>query len=235
MSTPIELIPGDLGTGYCPDTYQELYEKMFDLGSASVQINGLVPIFGSTEPAAADRDKPWIKLNVDGSLDGIFVWFNGAWTAALPDRAMISEATGSGVKPITAQIPGAWTPRGFNTLNFNSIAGLSLAANQITLPAGTYLFRASAPAAMCGSHQVRLADVDGHTEYYGSSEYAPGTYQIASNRSFVQMRVTIGGTHKFELQHYVQALAPNPDATYGAFNSFGGTNVFAMLEVEKET
>lgn len=234
MSTPIELIPGDLGTGYCPATYQELYERMFDLGSASVQINGLVPIFGSTEPAAADRDKPWIKLNVDGSLDGIFVWFNGAWTAALPDRAMIAETYGSGVGP-PIPVSGSWQARQLNTLQFSSIAGLSLAANQITLPAGTYLFRAHAPAFGCGTHQVRLADVDAPAQYYGSSEYAPGSFQIASNRSFVQMRVTIGGSHKFELQHYVQALAATPAGTWGVANTFGGSNVFAMLEVEKET
>lgn len=234
MSTPIKLTPGELGTGYCPDTYQELYERMFGLGSASIEITGLVPIFGSTEPAAADRDKPWIKLNVDGSLDGIFVWFNGAWTAALPDRAMIQESYGSGVGP-AAPTAGTWAVRQLNDLRFSSIDGLSLASSQVTLPKGTYIFRGSATGVMCGSHQVRLNDVDAPAQYYGTSEYAPGSFQLVSNRSFVQMRVTIGASHKFELQHFAQALAPNPAVTFGVANAFGGTNVFAMLEIEKET
>jgi hypothetical protein len=234
MSTPIKLNAGDLGTGYCPPSYQDLYERMFALGSAEVNTgNVLSIIMQQTEPSATDRDKLWVKLNSDGSLDGLFVWFNGAWTRALPNRAIIQETYGSGVTP-AAPTAATWNTRALNTSTVNTISGLSLASNQVTLPAGTYLIRASAPGVMCAAHQCRLADIDAGLQYYGTSEYAPGTYQIAANRTFVVQRVTIAAAHKFELQHYPAGLATAPATTFGVANTFGGTNVFAQMEIEKE-
>lgn len=40
--------------------------------------------YGNSTPAAADRDKPWIRTNVDGSMDKVYTFYNGAWTALHP-------------------------------------------------------------------------------------------------------------------------------------------------------
>lgn len=233
MSTPIRLTAGDLGTGYCPASFQALYERMFDLGSASIESNASTFIMDDTEPAAEDRDKLWVRLNSDGSLDGLYVWYNGAWTKALPNRCLIEEQYGSGVGPADP-VPNTWATRTLNTTTINTISGLSLASNQITLPAGTYVIRAHCPGVMCGVHQCRLSNIDDSLQYYGTSEYAPGTFNIASNRTFVKMRVTLGGSKKFELQHRVQGLATTAGVTFGQTNTFGNTNVFAVMEIEKE-
>lgn len=40
---------------------------------------------GSSTPAAADRGKPWIRTNSDGSDDGVWVFYNGYWVQKHPD------------------------------------------------------------------------------------------------------------------------------------------------------
>ena len=52
---------------------------------------------------------------------------------------------------------GAWRTRDLNTVLTNTITGASLAANQITLPAGKYYVEASAPAWYTGKHRARIA------------------------------------------------------------------------------
>lgn len=40
--------------------------------------------YGNSTPAATDRDKPWIRTNVDGSMDKVYTFYNGAWAALHP-------------------------------------------------------------------------------------------------------------------------------------------------------
>lgn len=42
--------------------------------------------YGNSVPLPEDEDKPWIRLNVDGTEDGIYVRFNGQWTRPHPLR-----------------------------------------------------------------------------------------------------------------------------------------------------
>jgi hypothetical protein len=39
---------------------------------------------GTSTPAAADRDKPWLRSNADGSDDGQWVYYNGFWVQKHP-------------------------------------------------------------------------------------------------------------------------------------------------------
>lgn len=40
--------------------------------------------FGSTTPAAADRDKPWFRIGADGTPDKFYSYSNGSWLARHP-------------------------------------------------------------------------------------------------------------------------------------------------------
>lgn len=40
---------------------------------------------GSSTPSAANRSKPWLRTNADGSDDGQWVFFNGYWVQKHPD------------------------------------------------------------------------------------------------------------------------------------------------------
>lgn len=119
---------------------------------------------------------------------------------------------------------GAWRTRTLNsalvTPQFNSP---QLAANVITLPAGRFYVRASAPAYNVDAHQVRL-NVNGGTIFrYGTTEYAPSGIQ---SRSFVEAYVQGGQT--VSLEHIC--------ATTRATDGFGragnlAAEYYAVLEV----
>lgn len=105
---------------------------------------------------------------------------------------------------------GAWRTRTLNTSVTNEISGASLAANQITLPAGTYFIDASAPAAIgnldsAAEHKVKLRNVtDASDTLIGTTERIEGDNSPdirSQTRSFVKGRFTIAAEKVFELQH----------------------------------
>jgi hypothetical protein len=127
---------------------------------------------------------------------------------------------------------GAWRTRDLNTLVRNNGTLASLATNQITLPAGTYFIRWSAPGLYIGVHQTRLRNItDSTTDGVGSSEFnqAGGVVAVQTS-SFGSTVITIAGTKVFELQHQV--------ATSFATEGFGRasnftTEVYARVEITK--
>ncbi|MEO8397041.1 MAG: hypothetical protein ABI700_28860 [Chloroflexota bacterium] len=96
---------------------------------------------------------------------------------------------------------GAWRTRTLNVEASDADNHASLSASQITLDAGTYRLRASAPAFAVGAHQARWQNVsDGVTVAVGTTEVADPTAQ-AQTRSIVVGRFTISASKTFELQH----------------------------------
>jgi hypothetical protein len=98
--------------------------------------------------------------------------------------------------------------RVLNTKVVDNIAGASLAANQITLPAGTYWVEFDAPA-IAGApgtmeHKTRLRNTsDASTAVVGSSERTQAnTNDDSMTRSHGSGLFTIGASKVFELQHY---------------------------------
>lgn len=94
MSTPIQLTPGSLPSGYCPSTFQQLYNQMFALASASIDLSVSFFIISKTEPDPEDRDKAWIKRNDDGgdgSLERLYLYWDGKWIAPHPVPINSSE------------------------------------------------------------------------------------------------------------------------------------------------
>lgn len=93
---------------------------------------------------------------------------------------------------------GAWQTRALNTVAADSGGDASLSTGQVTLAAGTYRLRASAPAFSVGRHQARWHNVtDNAAVLAGTSEYA----DTVQTRSIVAGRFTISASKVFELQH----------------------------------
>lgn len=78
-STPVELIPGTLPEGFCFENWQQIYNTFFNLATASLPGQYRTYNYGDSEPTVDDRDKPWLRLNVDQSPDQWYVYFNGEW------------------------------------------------------------------------------------------------------------------------------------------------------------
>jgi hypothetical protein len=101
---------------------------------------------------------------------------------------------------------GSWVKRDLNTTKTNEIAGASIASSVITLPAGTYFIRASAPAigpnSSSASHKLKLRNTsDGSDTLIGTSEISSGDGAPSQTRAFVEGRFTIAAEKNFELQH----------------------------------
>lgn len=78
-TTLLQLQPGTLPTGYCwPATPQEFLNDAFDISSAVFGGTYQVINFGSSTPAAADRDKPWLRT-VNGRIEGFYSYSNSYW------------------------------------------------------------------------------------------------------------------------------------------------------------
>jgi len=107
---------------------------------------------------------------------------------------------------------GAWRTRDINTtVGTNGISGASIASNQITLPAGTYLIQGSAPAYDVNQHMTRFYNItDSSVAINGGSAYTDATDTVVTRSPFSGV-VVISGTKVFEVQHYAGTTA----ATYG--------------------
>ena len=125
---------------------------------------------------------------------------------------------------------GAWRTRDLNTTQYNGITGASLASNQITLAAGTYLVDGFAQGALVSVHQTRLQNItDSTTTIIGQNAYAENSSNV-SNYSRLNGIFTIAAQKTFELQHR--------SAVTGNVNGFGvaisfGTEVFSSITITK--
>jgi hypothetical protein len=106
---------------------------------------------------------------------------------------------------------GAWQTRTLNTVKTNEIVGAAVAANQITLPAGTYEIDGSAPAYGVNRHRARLYDTIGAAVLVLGSSAAAGTG--TDSRSFLRGRFVLTTPSILELQHRCETTA--------ASNGFG--------------
>lgn len=79
MSVELQLVPGSLGSGYCPATYQELYNRMFDVGYAVLPDGLSTFVKQHAEPSVDQRDLPWIRLTASGAFDKVYIFIDGQW------------------------------------------------------------------------------------------------------------------------------------------------------------
>jgi hypothetical protein len=147
--------------------------------------------------------------SVTGSSTAAAGW-QGVITRVAPDTGtmMVRHEVASGGSsdyPNASQMPmNTWSPRTLNTVTANTIAGASLASNQITLPAGVYEVLASAPSGGISGvvrHKLRLRNLTDSTSLIGTSELNNTTSMYT--RSVVEARFTITSAKTFALQHYV--------------------------------
>jgi len=126
---------------------------------------------------------------------------------------------------------GAFRTRDINTtVGTNGITGCSIASNQITLPAGTFLIQGSAPAYDVNNHVTRFYNItDSTVAINGGTSYVDAT-DIAVTHSPFSGVVVIAGSKVFEVQHYAAATT----ATYGFGISTGFTaEVYAQITIIK--
>jgi hypothetical protein len=106
-----------------------------------------------------------------------------------------------------------YTTRDLTNIETN-ITGVSLSSNEFTLPAGTYLIEASAPATKVGFHKAKLVSDPSGTPVdvlIGTSESSDDTIGEINTRSFIKGVFTLSSSTTLAIQH----KAENAVATWG--------------------
>ena len=198
-------------------------------------------------------DVTWSSALFNGTVDvtGTSALVNvnaspGTYTAAnitVDSKGRVTTATngGGGQTALTVQnqqasgtasgetIPSAtWTQRVLNTTVLNTIAGASLASNQITLPVGTYQAVGSASyqqvSGTNGTARLRLRNItDGTTVLTGPGS---STVSLTGIPLPIAGAFTLAGSKVLELDCFSLSSAPG---TGGGVASTGDPEVFVQL------
>jgi len=126
---------------------------------------------------------------------------------------------------------GARATRVLNTLVRNVASLASLSANAVTLPAGTYRFRWSAPAFSVDAHKTWLRNTTDSTDAgvgVQAFSISTGSGWSISEGSAV---VTIAGSKTFTIEHRCQTSKASNGL--GTASNFGSVEIFARLEIWK--
>jgi hypothetical protein len=183
-----------------------------DLTQLSAAIQALIAAAGGITQAQADAR------------------YTGIGYMLVRDEKATNTFAGSSV---TTAMPTGQT-RVLNTTLANTIAGASLSANQITLPAGTYRLQAKAPSTS-NAHRAYLYNVtDSVVQILGTSENTlVGASDPISSSSLVTGRFVIEATKVFELRHYTSEAIANIGLGT-VMNNSGYVEVFSEVQIIKE-
>lgn len=104
-------------------------------------------------------------------------------------------------------------------------------ANTVTLPAGTYYVRGSAPAFRVDNHRAWLYDATNAVDLIiGTTEHSRTDNNNAQTRSTVQGRITLAGSTNLKLQHRCESSFSSTGLGEG--DSFD-VNIYSQLEIWK--
>jgi hypothetical protein len=125
---------------------------------------------------------------------------------------------------------GANRTRDLNTKVYDPYGYASVASNQVTLIAGTYSIRWSAPGVLVNRHQSLLYNVTDTAEVKrGTSEYSPASQRV-STPSTGGAVVTITASKAFEIRHICETTAAT--SGFGQAGNFG-IEVYTRVEITK--
>jgi hypothetical protein len=149
-------------------------------------------------------------------------------SGATIQTAVFNDTKASGVGGGTFTT-GAWRTRDLNTTQQNNITGCSLASNQITLPAGTYLIEGQAPAFKPDNHQTRIYNITGSASLFlGSSAYSDPSVFLQTTSQFTGV-ITLASSTVIELQH---RNGNTNSVGFGQPNAWGD-NIYASISITK--
>lgn len=189
----------------------------------------------ATDPGAVGASKYWLDTTTEpyvlkrrnaGNSDWVTVGSAGSFLndyICIVDQKAQNTAGGTFTS-------GAWQTRDLNTERSDTGGHASVASNQITLAAGTYIVHASAPAHAVNWHQARLQNItDASTILEGTSEAATTASSVTS-RSVVVGKFTLVAQKVVELQH--RCTVTKTTNGYGLAANF--TNeIYSVVELWK--
>ena len=142
----------------------------------------------------------------------------------LPQIAIIEE------RQQTSYATGSFVKRTLNAIVSNTITGVSLSSNQITIPIGTYRIEAYSSMYNCGLSKARFRNItNSTTDALGTNGYVAGEHSVTY--SHIYNIITVSSTNIFELQQYFNN---NPTGQNGGVpTGFGEVEVYSRVILTK--
>ena len=188
-------------------------------GTTGVDFPDLAPLDG-TILSRKMGDGRYLQPDGDGS----------ALTGISPQMIIVADEKASGTDggDFTS---GAWQTRALNVTRSNTITGASLAANVVTLLAGTYRVSARAPAYQVNQHAAKLYDETGAADLVIGSAAVSSNSGFVSSESWVVGEFTLSGTSNVSLKH--RATSTVAGTGFGRAATFGVVEVYSTVTIEK--
>lgn len=167
-----------------------------------------------------------------GNCDTVDGYHAEAFLATSSYAIITDEKTsGTGGGSATAS---TWNTRTLNTLKVNDNNIVTLAGNQITLQAGTYIIEAVAPVFAAGNNRCRLQNItDSTTIAYGiNCLTSTGNYSSGAT-STLYTKFTISAAKVFELQHWIQLTNGGSSALGACCGISGVVETYSIVKIEK--
>jgi len=144
----------------------------------------------------------------------------------------VSEQRASGTHGGGSAAADITQTRVLNTVESNSITNSSLASNQITLPSGSYIFKARAPHYNGTTHKAFLYNVTDSTYAgVGSNAYSISGGSTGVSDSVIYGKLTISSSKVFSIRHYTTAAVATNGL--GVAVSSGQVEVYSEIEFVK--
>lgn len=80
----VTITTSDVPASFCHGSWQTTWPALVALLSAELSGNVQTFNFGNVTPDAEDRDKPWFRVNADGTPDKLYSYSSGSWLALHP-------------------------------------------------------------------------------------------------------------------------------------------------------
>lgn len=157
--------------------------------------------------------------------------------SAINAKLIIRDQKSSGTNGGTFT-SGAWQTRDLNTVVLNNIPGASLAANQITLPAGTYVIDAGVPGGDCNLHKAALYNITASAFIdYGTSENSNNSghmygVEVVQTRSRILSKFTLANTSVLEIRHQCDRTSAT-GIGFGTATSLGVPEIYTTVEITR--
>jgi hypothetical protein len=126
---------------------------------------------------------------------------------------------------------GDWRIRDLNTEQSDTAGHATLSSNQITLAAGTYIVKITAPAVRVNGHQAALYNITGTAFLlFGDSCFAPSDHDICTV-STIAGKIVLAAPTVLEVWHKCFTTCANYG--FGADPGLNSTNVYTIAEFWK--
>jgi hypothetical protein len=221
-----------------------------DLVEGDVQIQRYLCINNGTNIVVLNPEKPFFSgeniFQATTSTKGVVELATDAEAQAFTDteKAIVPSSLSSAIGQIAVfedQKPsgtdggtftsGAWQTRTLNTSVINNITGVSLATNQITLPAGTYQVSGYAVAHDVNQNQTRIQDTTGAaTLITGLTTNTTGSSDEGTLSPF-QGVFTLSVESDIEVQH--RCFSTQATNGFGDAAGFGTNELYCSIMINK--